>query len=453
MFLLSIKQILHLKRHNLIENRIISSTFLKLDIQKVPNTSSPFYAGAIEIYSNSFPEWEKEPTEEIAEKINNKEYILLSIGNNSNIFGMVILEVNVSEKYMLLSYIAVREDVRCLGIGTSILQTIKEIFTSLYKEGSMEYLFIEAENRQARLYGRIGALKLDCEYLTPSYSENDTDEYPMNLMVFTPANIRAIKNNRLSKILLDIYILSYQLEKDSDFVQKQLKNLIVGEIGLSHFIPEKNSINIEEDKTIEEINKRQLEYYLSQNKLKIVRCEGIRSSEWKNFKHIYEMSFNENVREPINIYEYPLEIEETLAFLLKTEQNEVLGYFTVDVYEKVLFLNHIYINPQKRRQKYGTFLLMFVLKLLVKYGKTEVVVEAENAFTPFYKYNNFNKIDINYKAPDFKNENNFLPYNLLISRKRKLPTHEIKDLVREIYKLGYYMKEKEIPSDMFPTGG
>ena len=424
---------------------------MKLDIQKVPDTASPLYKGAIKIYSDSFPDWEKEPTDEIAEKVNNGEYTLLSVGKNTNIFGMVLLEANIAEKYMLLSYIAVREDVRCLGIGTSVLHTIKEIFADLQKEGKVEYLFIEAENRQARLYSRVGALKLDCEYLTPSYDENDSNEYPMNLMVFTPANIRAIKNDRLSKILSDIYVLSYELAKDSEFVKRQLKNLIVGEIELSHFIPEKNALNIERNKTIEEMGKRQLEYYLTQNKLKIVSCIGTKSDEWQNFKHIYESSFNENVREPISIYEHPLEAGETIAFILKTEDDEVVGYLTIDIYETSLMLNHIYIKPQKRRKKYGTVLLMFVSGLLKQYNKEQIIVEAENAFTPFYEYNDFSRIKVEYKAPDFMDKNNFLPYNLLRKAQGTLSSSEITNLVCEIYRVGYYRQKEEVPKEILSS--
>jgi len=172
----------------------------------------------VKIYEDSFPKWEREDTQNILKNIQNGTYKMFSYLQDKEVVGFYILDINSSLNYTLFSFLAIKESKRGLGLGSKLCLNAIEYFHSKIQS---ECLLIEAEERQARLYEKLGFSKLALEYRVPEF--NSLKSVKMNLMLINES--RELDSNSLKKIIEDIFYRGYSLEKNDPRVSEQLARI------------------------------------------------------------------------------------------------------------------------------------------------------------------------------------------------------------------------------------
>lgn len=173
---------------------------------------------SIKVYNDSFPEWEREDTANILKNIQSSTYKMFSYVEDSEVLGFYILDINATLNYALFSFLAVKESKRGEGIGSKLCLNAIEYF---HKELKQEWLLIEAEERQAKLYEKLGFSKLVVDYRVPAF--NSDESVKMNLMLIqksTPLYKESLKN-----IVRDIFSRGYSLEDSDIRIKEQLERL------------------------------------------------------------------------------------------------------------------------------------------------------------------------------------------------------------------------------------
>jgi len=172
----------------------------------------------IKIYEDSFPEWERESTQNILKNIQTGTYKMFSYLEGKEVIGFYILDINSSLNYTLFSFLAIKESKRGLGIGSKLCLNAIKYF---HLEIKSEWLLIEAEERQAKLYEKLGFSKLALEYRVPAF--NSSKSIPMNLMLIKES--KELDSGSLKKIIEDIFYRGYSLEKNDIRVDEQLSRI------------------------------------------------------------------------------------------------------------------------------------------------------------------------------------------------------------------------------------
>jgi len=172
----------------------------------------------IEIYKDSFPEWEREDTQHILKNIQTGVYKMFVYVEDHEVIGFYILDINRSLNYTLFSFLAIKESKRNLGIGTKLCLNAIEYF---HTEIKVEWLLIEAEERQAKLYEKLGFSRLSLDYRIPKF--NSLESVPMNLMLLNES--KELDSNSLKAIIKDIFYRGYSLKKGDIRIDQQLKRV------------------------------------------------------------------------------------------------------------------------------------------------------------------------------------------------------------------------------------
>lgn len=171
----------------------------------------------IKIYNDSFPEWEREDTTHILNNIQTGVYKMFSYVEENEVIGFYILDTNASLDYTLFSFLAIKESKRGLGIGSKLCLNAIEYFHTNIKA---KWLLIEAEERQAKLYTKLGFRTLDVDYQIPKF--NSDESLSMNLMLIQEKSINA---DALSQIIKDIFKRGYSLDENDIRIEKQLQRI------------------------------------------------------------------------------------------------------------------------------------------------------------------------------------------------------------------------------------
>jgi len=172
----------------------------------------------IEIYNVSFPEWEREDTKNILKNIQNGVYKMFSYVEDKEVIGFYILDINTSLNYTLFSFLAIKESKRGLGIGSKLCLNAIDYFHTNIKS---EWLLIEAEERQAKLYEKLGFTRLQLDYKVPKF--NSLESVSMNLMLINKSI--ELDSTSLKMIVKDIFYRGYSLKKGDIRVEEQLKRI------------------------------------------------------------------------------------------------------------------------------------------------------------------------------------------------------------------------------------
>lgn len=189
----------------------MSSVFLNISQNKA------LWNECIKIYRDSFSLLEREDEKSIFKNIKNNSYRMFAYKKSGEIVGFYILDVNLSLNYALLSFLAIKASQRGLGLGSQLcLHAIKHF----QKHIACDYLFIEAQVRQEKLYTRLGFKTLEFDYRVPAF--NSKESIKMSLMLIKE---KSIDKNFLRPIIKDIFIRGYSLQEDDIRLSKQLKSL------------------------------------------------------------------------------------------------------------------------------------------------------------------------------------------------------------------------------------
>jgi len=177
-----------------------------------------YWDATMKIYGDSFDEWEREADETILKRLQTKEYEAFIYTIDSKVVAFAILDVNEALHYALFSFLAVLQSKRGLAIGSKLcLYVIDYVKTHL----RAQWLFIEAEERQALLYERLGFKRVALDYRVPKF--NSQESVPMTLMLITQISLNA---DIFSEIIKDIFHRGYSLEANDIRIKQQIQRIV-----------------------------------------------------------------------------------------------------------------------------------------------------------------------------------------------------------------------------------
>lgn len=179
----------------------------------------PLFPEAMKIYEAAFPDWEREPRERIEKLIAEGIYRLTLYLERDRAVGLAIVDLRPRLRYQLLTYLAVEEAFRGRGIGSRLCLDAIERFR---RDPDYDWLFIEAQERQARLYAQLGFKPLAIDYVVPSYTSDET--VPMSLMAIVKEG-ETLDGERLKRVVRDIFEFGYDLSPDDPRIAEQLRKI------------------------------------------------------------------------------------------------------------------------------------------------------------------------------------------------------------------------------------
>jgi GNAT superfamily N-acetyltransferase len=157
---------------------------------------------------------------------------------------------------------------------------------------------------------------------------------------------------------------------------------------------------------------------------------------WHDFEKLYNISFDEHDKDPIEIYKNAVRTGETDLFVL-VFNTEMIGYATIDVCEKIIILHHIFIREEYRKYGYSKLLLNKIKTLSLQLNKP-LFLECQTELLEYYYKQNFNLFTKDYFIPDFSSEE-ILQYNLVCFNFLACSNFSITCLLDELYYRTYYL--------------
>ncbi len=189
-------------------------------ITQITPLDSSHWQTILSIYRSSFPDWEREPEATLNTRtLANRYAVYCAFNEDGIISGFYILDINQTLRYATFCFLAVAQRYRRLGHGSALCRDAISRFNNTYT--SIDWLLVEAEDRQAIFYGKYGFKKIDIPYHIPSFTGPGT--IPMHLMAIPKAsNKRCIEKNYLQELIQHIFISGYQLNENDSRMQRQL---------------------------------------------------------------------------------------------------------------------------------------------------------------------------------------------------------------------------------------
>lgn len=185
-----------------------------LDISK----NLEYWDDSMKIYNDSFPEWEREQSSNILLNIKNGSYKMFSYLQKGEVVGFYILDINRQLSYALFSFLAIKESHRAKGLGSKLCLNAIEYFQN---STDLKWLLIEAQERQAKLYEKLGFSRLLLDYRVPEF--HSPKSVPMSLLLIQKES--PLMRESLEKIIRDIFQRGYSLHKDDKRIEEQLERL------------------------------------------------------------------------------------------------------------------------------------------------------------------------------------------------------------------------------------
>lgn len=148
-----------------------------MNFKKIKNINSGEFKKVWEIYEYSFPEVEKRTLNEQKKVMKNKNYSFFAVYNGDNLVGFIA--VWAFEDLRLFEHLAIREDLRCRGLGT---QLIKEFISENNGKVVVELEKPETEMARRRIewYKRMKFHLNEHNYIQPAYSR---DKKPLQMIL------------------------------------------------------------------------------------------------------------------------------------------------------------------------------------------------------------------------------------------------------------------------------
>ncbi len=199
------------------------------------NPSAAEWQAATEIFEAAFPAWEREPIEDIQIRVAAGHGVVELLKVEECVAGLFVLDRTGGEPFSLLSYLAIHEDLRNRGLGELFCRRAMAVHDT---EFGTAMLLLEAEERQARLYGRLGFRRLAVDYEVPMLGSDGA--VPMSLMVHEKDNAgrrsfdRATVRGMIHHLLCD----AYELAADDPRRVRQMERLAgAGDIAVTAWPP------------------------------------------------------------------------------------------------------------------------------------------------------------------------------------------------------------------------
>ena len=171
---------------------LTSKTQHDVTLEPVVGASSPLFTSCLTILRESIPPSEQLHDQKLKKLLERDDYRMYALLQNAAVAATAILYAPKDEEFVLLDYMAVRADLRGLGLGSLLFQKLVKISRQRAAAG---YLIFEVDDdrgdpahvdsvnrRRIEFYRRLGAqLVANANYLFPSPSGPGV---PMRLMVY-----------------------------------------------------------------------------------------------------------------------------------------------------------------------------------------------------------------------------------------------------------------------------
>ena len=190
-----------------------------VEFRQLANADDADFAEAIAIYSAEFPQNERHPVELIRERVQ-KGSCNLHVGYvDSEVVFFALLWPLANTDFVLLDYMATKEDHQNRGIGSSFMKAMRE---TLVRDNKRFIIEVEDLNdganktqRQRRLefYKRAGAKEMkNVDYILPGL--DGTEPTKMKLLVFPAQPHESVTGPLVKNLLVQIYRELYGRDRD-----------------------------------------------------------------------------------------------------------------------------------------------------------------------------------------------------------------------------------------------
>jgi len=194
-----------------------------LRFSEVRKISHKDFKEAIKIYEDSFPANERQPVDIIKKRIKKNLYQMFIGCLDGEVVFMALLYELKNTDFVLLDYMATKENFRGKGIGQKFVENMK-------KELKLAHLILEIENpkygnnreqrqKRVKFYRQLGAKELkDINYILPPLSGDIPTE--MILMILLDSDEGKMEGNLVKKLITQIYKELYNRDENDEFLNK-----------------------------------------------------------------------------------------------------------------------------------------------------------------------------------------------------------------------------------------
>ena len=203
-------------------------------LEQLKSCSEPDFRDFYNIYAASISAREQKSESWLCKMVGKPESSILLMKRDGKVVGFSILFLPSSQSFGLLEYMAVREEDRNRGLGAELFRRSME--RTLASEGQPGSILLEVDSdreqssdqnlraRRQQFYRRLGCLRIaGLHYILPLPGEGPPPE--MDLMVYSPGNLREIRKSDLERWLKTIYQDVYHCSPDDPRITKMIGNL------------------------------------------------------------------------------------------------------------------------------------------------------------------------------------------------------------------------------------
>ena len=172
----------------------------------------------IKIYNDSFKEWERESVDRLLINMIKGRYEITIYLDNNKVQGFYILDIRTKLNYALITFLAVKKELRGKKIGSKLCLNAIDFFQTNLLCG---WLLVEAGDTQARFYKNLGFERINIDYKIPKF--NSKESISTQLLYINKGE--TINAKSLSRIIQDIFIKGYSLDEDDERIKIQLQKV------------------------------------------------------------------------------------------------------------------------------------------------------------------------------------------------------------------------------------
>ncbi|NKF49849.1 GNAT family N-acetyltransferase [Shewanella sp. WXL01] len=191
-----------------------------MQILTLTQAQGPLWDQSMAIYCEVFPQWEREPIDEMAAAVNAGSSRCIVAVIDGKAVGMTLTELYPQMNFALLGYLFISPNHQGQGLGKQLCQ---ELFDYFAKRDEYHWLLVEAEAGPEKFYQRLGFIRFNIEFLSPHY--DDDQSTPMALMYHAESSLVKPTPEKLTKMVGHIFRQSYYLSDDDPRLIKQLAHI------------------------------------------------------------------------------------------------------------------------------------------------------------------------------------------------------------------------------------
>lgn len=204
---------------------------MALHVKALERNNTYEFDGFYAIYSTSFPLSEQKSRDALLAMQHASFYTIYLAYNDEKIVGFCIMYHPNNDDFFLLEYLAVDENLRGIGLGSTLLKSSIE---QLFKTHGIRALLIEIESpeepssdkeireKREQFYRHFGALRIDpLDYILALQSVEAPPA--MKLLVYHP-NLREISKLTLQRWLEKIYVDVYGCSQNDPRIEQMLED-------------------------------------------------------------------------------------------------------------------------------------------------------------------------------------------------------------------------------------